>query len=160
MYQKKIMLTGSFGVGKTSLFNRFIHQVFDEVYQTTIGVKVDTKVVETALGEVKLAIWDVAGEVTQNKVPDTYWLGTKGVIYVIDLHRTSTFEHVAADLEYIKKMVPDVIIKIAANKKDLVTEARIKEVAEKYPIDIFTSAKTGENVEELFKNLAEVVLLK
>lgn len=74
MTSKKIILTGNFSVGKTSLFNRFINEQFDDKYITTIGVKVNKKTIEIDGEEIALVLWDVAGEVSQDKVPTSYFL--------------------------------------------------------------------------------------
>ena len=73
MISRKVILTGSFGVGKTSLFRRFISGTFSEKYITTIGVKVDKKVVEVHGQEVSILLWDIAGEVSQDKVPKSFF---------------------------------------------------------------------------------------
>ena len=57
MKQKKICLIGGFAVGKTSLVARFVKSIFSEKYHTTLGVKIDKKIVGTAAGKVKLMIW-------------------------------------------------------------------------------------------------------
>src|SRR6516225_5934643 len=62
MLQKKICMLGSFSVGKTSLVRRFVESIFDEQYQTTIGVKVDKKIVELAGKQITLVLWDIHGE--------------------------------------------------------------------------------------------------
>lgn len=156
MVSKKVILTGSFGVGKTSLFERFINNKFADKYLTTIGVKVGKKMVNTTQGEVSMLIWDIAGEVSQDKVPTSYFLGTSGIIYVFDVSRPSTFVNLASDVKYIRENNDFTHIKIVGNKKDLVTDQELEEIREKIelPIDLFTSAKTGENVEELFISLA------
>ena len=69
MISKKVILTGSFGVGKTSLFNRFIYQEFNDKYLTSIGVKVNKKQIKVEDKEVSLLVWDIAGEISQDKVP-------------------------------------------------------------------------------------------
>lgn len=156
MISKKIILTGSFGVGKTSLFNRFINNKFDEKYMTTIGVKVNKKSVNIEGKEVALLLWDIAGEITQDKVPTSYFLGAAGVIYVFDLSRPMTFQNIAKDLEYLKSILPYSVIRIVGNKRDLLSGEQIEEIKGQVPLewDTLTSAKTGENVEELFYNLA------
>ena len=156
MSSKKVILTGSFGVGKTSLFNQFIFSRFSDRYLTTIGVKVNKKVVNINGREVPLLIWDIAGEVAQDKVPNTYFLGASGIIYVFDLTRPLTYKNIKEDLEYLQDLLPGVLVKVVGNKKDLVDENEIIKVREDciLPIDIITSAKTGENVEALFNNLA------
>ncbi|MEY4903665.1 MAG: hypothetical protein RLZZ292_1480 [Bacteroidota bacterium] len=153
---KKVILTGSFAVGKTSLFNRFIYDQFDERYLTTIGVKVNKKAVVIDEKEVSILLWDIAGEISQDKVPVTYFLGTSGLIYVFDLTRPSTYANLASDIAYLQQKVPGAVIKVVANKRDLVTDEELEVVLGKLSIqpDIITSAKKGDNVEALFENMA------
>jgi len=157
---KKIILTGSFGVGKTSLFSRFIYSEFDEKYLTTIGVKVDKKTINIDDTILNIMLWDIAGEVAQDKVPLSYFLGTSGIIYVFDLTRPMTYNNIATDIEYLKNILPEAVIKIIGNKKDLVTDAHIESVISNLSVecDMTTSAKTGENVEQLFKDIGESLL--
>ena len=159
MTNKKVILTGSFGVGKTSLFNQFIYQEFTDKYLTTIGAKVNSKTVNTAKGEINLLVWDIAGEITQDKVPQSYFLGSSGVVYVVDLTRPRTFEAVTTDIAFLKNLLHETPILIVANKKDLVTAEEITELAKRMsiPWDYLTSAKTGENVEKMFIDLANKV---
>ncbi len=158
MLTKKVILTGGFGVGKSSLFERFINDTFSDKYLTTVGVKVDSKVVETSNGCIKLMVWDIAGEVAQEKVPETYWLGTSGVIYVSDLTRSKTLKNMESDISLIKAVLPDIVLKIVANKSDLVEQEHIDKVCQTYPVNIITSAKTGENVKSLFEGIAQSLI--
>lgn len=160
MISKKIILTGSFGVGKTSLFNQFIFNQFDDKYLTTIGVKVNKKNIEVDGEEVSLLVWDIAGEVSQDKVPHSYFLGASGIIYVFDLTRPSTYKNIQGDIDYLKEMVKGAEIRVVGNKSDLVSEGQISEIKAgiDHPWDIITSAKTGENVEELFQSLGKAFL--
>jgi len=157
---KKIILTGSFGVGKTSLFSRFIYSEFDEKYLTTIGVKVDKKTIDVKDTTLNIMLWDIAGEVAQDKVPLSYFLGTSGIIYVFDLTRPMTYNNISADIEYLQNILPEAAIKIIGNKKDLVTSAHIESVISNLSVecDMTTSAKTGENVEQLFQNIGEALV--
>lgn len=157
MISKKVILTGSFGVGKTSLFNKFLYNRFNEKYLTTIGVKVDKRTVNVDGSEVSMLLWDIAGEVSQDKVPHSYFLGASGIIYVFDLTRPSTFMNMATDIEYLKNLLPGVSVKIVGNKIDLVTPEQLKLVDAELPMpyDILTSAKTGDQVENLFYALGK-----
>ena len=156
------MLTGSFGVGKTSLFQKFIFNKFSERYLTTIGVVVNKKQIEVEGETLNILLWDVAGEVSQDKVPHSYLLGTSGIIYVFDLSRPMTFANIESDIAYLKSKVPGVSIKIVGNKVDLVTKEQLVDIQKQLaiPYDIVTSAKTGENVEELFQMLGRKILGK
>ena len=62
MIQRKVCLVGSFAVGKTSLLQRFVYSRFSDKYLTTVGVKIDRKIVPTFEGSVSLILWDLAGE--------------------------------------------------------------------------------------------------
>jgi len=160
MISKKVILTGSFGVGKTSLFNQFIYSKFSDKYLTTIGVKVNKKSIMIDGRELSLLIWDIAGEVSQDKVPTSFFLGASGIIYVFDLTRPSTYKKIKEDLEYLNKITKGAVIKIVGNKKDLVNDEQIAEVKGEIDVDwdIITSAKTGDNVNELFHSMGKELI--
>ncbi|HAS41922.1 MAG TPA: GTP-binding protein [Microscillaceae bacterium] len=161
---KKVILVGNFGVGKTSLVRRFVFQEFSDEYLTTLGVRIDKKVVELAGNIVNLILWDIAGEVTQTKVPVSYYLGAHGVIYVFDVQRPSSFENIEADLDYIRTKLPDAPICVIGNKKDLISAGELQKLSEQLAkqssveVSFFTSAKTGENVELMFAQIAQRML--
>jgi len=160
MISKKVILTGSFGVGKTSLFEQFLYSKFSKKYLTTIGVKVDKKVININGKDLSMIVWDIAGEVNQDKVPNSYFLGTSAIIYVFDVTRKSTYEGLESDINYLKKMLPNGITAIAGNKVDLVNDDFIDELKQSIPLpwNILTSAKTGQNVEELFQEIGTKLL--
>ena len=153
---KKVALLGHYGVGKSSLVRRFVHRKFSEQYTTTIGVSIEKKVVELAEATVSMIIWDIAGETSQSKVPDAYQLGTHGVIYVFDLTRPDTFRQLEEDVAILQNRLLNVPILLIGNKKDLLTEKTQQEIVDRLPLSPYAlcSAKTGENVEALFLELA------
>ncbi len=161
MISKKVILTGNFGVGKTSLFNRFVYDRFSDKYLTTIGVKVNKKVTHVDGEEVSILLWDIAGEVSQDKVPVSYFLGAAGIIYVFDLTRPLTYENMDRDIEHLRQLLPDSVIKIVGNKEDLLgSEDEIQQILSglNHECNLTTSAKTGRNVEELFQELGKDLL--
>lgn len=157
MISKKVILTGSFGVGKTSLFNQFIYNKFSDKYLTTIGVKVNKKIINVDGNDLSLLLWDIAGEVSQDKVPTSYFLGASGIIYVFDLTRPATFKNIDSDIQYLNKIVSGGVIKVVGNKLDLIDLQEKDSILEQIPydVDILTSAKTGENVEDMFSLLGK-----
>ncbi len=109
-----------------------------------------------------MIIWDIAGEVKQDKVPTSYFLGTSAIIYVFDVTRKSTYEDISEDISHLKEMLPRGIVSVVGNKIDLVEDTLITKLKEEIaiPWDILTSAKTGENVEALFIQIGEKILLQ
>ena len=119
MIQKKICMVGAFGVGKTSLVARYVHSIFSEKYHTTVGVKIDKKVVPTEAGDVTLVLWDLAGEDALTTVRPAQLRGSSGYILVVDGSRRKTLE-VAADLHArVTQAVGPVPFLCVINKADL-----------------------------------------
>lgn len=155
---KKIILCGSFGVGKTSLISRFVFQSFSATYKTTLGVKIDRKTIQ--LNEdlsVSMIIWDIGGEQTQQRIPESYYLGSSGAIYVFDVSRPSAFIQIETDLEILKHKLHQSPVVVVGNKTDLLDETSLEEIKHIIPVSthFFTSAKTGIHVEKVFYSLAE-----
>ncbi|MEM9326565.1 MAG: Rab family GTPase, partial [Bacteroidota bacterium] len=148
-----------FGVGKTSLIRRFVHQKFSDQYLTTIGVKVDRKEVEVEGQALTLMIWDIAGEANLSKVSQQYLLGAHGLIYCLDLSRRETFENLQEDLFELTKNLGDVPILILGNKADLLTQEEQLAITKEITLSVtLTSAKTGDNVDATFDEMARLLL--
>ena len=158
---KKVVLLGHFGVGKTSLFRRFIDDEFSEDYKVTLGVQIKKKVIEMEDGrELSMIIWDTEGHLNIEDTRKSYLLGSNAFIYVFDLTREETYQHLQEDMKYLAKHYPKVITKALGNKLDLVnekeTEKKLKEQQINY--DCLASAKTNKNVHDFFSDLAKEIL--
>ncbi len=163
MIQKKICMVGAFGVGKTSLVSRFVRSIFSEKYHTTVGVKIDKKVVVTETGEVTLVLWDLAGEDALTTVRPTHLRGSSGYILVLDGTRRGTLD-VALDLQRrVTETVGAVPFVCVINKADLrdsweLQQADVDELGRRGWAVIETSAKTGAAVEEMFSALTRAMM--
>ena len=164
-YVLKICLLGNGNVGKTSLVYRYIENRFSRDFKSTLGVNLLKKNV-TLEGEeyegksASIQIWDLGGQQAYRKLRKLYLEGSQGALIVFDVTDRQSFddleEWIESLIEIRGKGVPMIII---GNKIDLV-EARVisdevaTKYAEKYNAEIlFTSAATGEKVEESFKEL-------
>ncbi|WP_347174569.1 Rab family GTPase [Polaribacter uvawellassae] len=156
MISKKVLLVGNFGVGKTSLIRRFVLNEFSEDYISTIGVRVSSKIVELKGEQIKLLIWDVAGTSGNKKIPKAYFLGSSAAMYVFDLSREETYINLKSQVESVKELSGLKNIMVVGNKKDLLTSDEIKQIRQEISItvDLITSAKEDENVEDAFIELA------
>lgn len=155
---KKIVLLGHFGVGKTSLIQRFVHDTFSETYKVSIGVSVSKKIVHLdTLGDISLILWDIEGTDDLRKIRTSYLLGSHGFYYVFDVNRPSTFKNMNNDLQLLQELAPDCPIQIVGNKKDLLNDENASERRELEHLNynFLTSAKTGEKVEDSFIVMAK-----
>ena len=163
MIQKKICMLGSFSVGKTSLVRRFVATIFDEHYHTTIGVKIDKKIVQAEGGEVTLVLWDIHGEDVYQKIHMSYLRGMSGYLLVVDGTRRQTLEDALALNERVIQEAGKVPAVLVFNKSDLadkweIDSARESELTAAGWTIIRTSAKTGDSVEEVFAKLTAAML--
>jgi len=165
---KKVCLLGDFAVGKTSLVRRFVYERFDDRYLSTIGVKVSRKTVvlnqQNQLVDMGMILWDVAGSQEFNQLRASYLRGASGVVLVCDLTRPETFHHLPSYWDDLRQICPTAQVVLAANKEDL-TEMRRQSIAEieAYAANLhmpyyLTSAKSGDQVETLFRQLAQFML--
>ena len=162
MKQKKICLLGAFSVGKTSLIAQFVSSMFDEKYLTTVGVKVDKKVMAVGKEDLQLMIWDLAGEDDYSELQTNYLRGSAGYILVADGTRPRSLETMRSINFKAKSTLGNKPHVLALNKADLTDQWAlgddvISEVTDEFKT-FLTSAKTGQNVEELFRTLAEDML--
>lgn len=156
---KKVVIAGHFGVGKTSLIKRFVHEKFSDQYLTTIGVKIDKKSLEINGNTVSMILWDIAGEQSSSKIPKNYFMGAHGLLYVFDLSREETYQNLSDQIFEITKDNPKIQTIVLGNKSDLVNDALIEEIRSDTSLNFkITSAMTGDNVETSFQSLAENML--
>ena len=162
MQTAKICVIGEFAVGKTSTTERFVNNVFSDKYLTTVGVKIDTRTVNTSGGELKLVVWDVAGTDRFSEIEFAYTRGSAGFIIVADGTRAATLDgamRLHGDLVAAYGDVPFVAL---LNKSDLSDQWEIDDHAlDRSQVAgvnwIRASAKTGENVEQAIQSLAETI---
>jgi small GTP-binding protein len=165
MLQKKICMLGSFSVGKTSLVRRFVESIFSEAYQTSIGVKVDKKVVRANDEDVTLVLWDIHGEDVYQKIRMSYLRGMSGYLLVIDGTRRQTLDDALALNERVIQEAGKVPAILVFNKSDLADKWEIDSARESELMAagwniVRTSAKTGDSVEDVFSKLAAATLIE
>ena len=163
MIQKKICLYGTFAVGKTSLVARFVQSMFSDKYHTTVGVKIDKKVVQACGQDVTLVLWDLHGEDDFQSVRMSYFRGASGYLLVADGTRAATVERAVALQKGAEAAVGKLPFVFVLNKADLkeeweVGEDTIAQLAGNGWTVLKGSAKTGEGVEEAFRLLTEKML--
>lgn len=166
MITKKITMLGLWGVGKTSLVRQFVENVFDDNYLSTLGVKVDKKNVQVKQQEITLMLWDVAGLEDSFRMPLHYIKGSSAVILVLDRTRQESLTAALELVHLVKENIGDLPFVVMANKSDLacslsdddIEKAFFDDDSNKSVLWFSTSAKTGQNVELAFTELAKQLL--
>jgi small GTP-binding protein len=163
MLQKKICMLGSFAVGKTSLVRRFVESIYSDVYQTTVGVKIDKKNMKVDEKEISLVLWDIYGEDDYQKMRWTYLRGASGYLLVADGTRKTTLEKAVSLEQKVREEVGAIPFVLVINKSDLIRDWELDPALESQLAAngwgiLRSSAKTGEGVEESFSLLTRKML--
>ena len=84
----KVIIVGESGSGKTCLIQRYLNDEFTDNYSVTLGVEYHTKVVKVDNNiQVKLKIWDTAGQECFNSIVKSFYRNANVVILVYDISR-------------------------------------------------------------------------
>lgn len=161
-YSNKLILTGDYQVGKTSLIRRFIKNRFEKDYISTIGVQLSKKVILLSeKTKLNFIIWDIGGQSQFDLNRARFYNGANAAFVVVDRSRPNNLKSIEKWYNEIQKTLKRTIpVVIVGNKSDLVdeiviSEEEIKEVANKFGFHyILTSALTGENVNDAFLYIA------
>jgi len=152
-------MLGGFSVGKTSLVKRYVESIFSESYLTTVGVKIDKKVEQLPDRVVSLVLWDLAGEDDIGSLRMSYLRGSAGYVLVADGTRRSTLEVALALRERVEADYGAMPFVLLLNKSDLkeqwaINDAELEGFRQRGWWVRASSARTGEGVEDAFKDLA------
>lgn len=154
----KVVVAGDGNVGKTSLIRRYCEGKFGTSRVMTIGVDFQTQRVALPTGEVKLSIWDVAGQDRFQVVRAGFYRGARAVALVYDATVPETFDHLPRWRDEVVQAMPKARFIVVGNKIDLeptVPASTASEWAASIGAPhVLTSAATGEGVPELFHQLA------
>ena len=160
---KKICVLGSFAAGKSSLVRRYVENIFDERYLTTVGVKLEKKRLSIGLTEIEMILWDLAGDDELEQTKPSYFRSASGYVLVVDGCRAVTIQRALAMHCRAASISGPVPVVVACNKADLRHEWEVNDtdisqmVGNEWPC-VHTSAKTGQGVDDLFLTLARSML--
>ncbi|GAB6030966.1 Ras-protein Rab-2A [Chamberlinius hualienensis] len=166
-YLFKYIIIGDSGVGKSCLMRQFTDNRFQTDYETTIGLEFGSRVV-TLTGndgkrhQIKLQIWDTAGQEEFRSITRSYYRGSAGALLVYDVSKRETFNRLTKWLEDVRENShSSTVIMLIGNKSDLQSQRKVqKSEGESFAkankiIFIETSAKTACNVHQAFLHTAK-----
>ena len=162
----KILLLGDSTVGKTCFLLRYCDKRFQEAHLSTIGLDYRLKSMTLKNGKnIKLQIWDTAGQDRFRAITKNYYKGANGIILIYDVTNLQSYENVKNWISQIKEEAnPNVLIYLAGNKIDVGEEERVvkteegQKIADELNLPFYeTSAKNGLNVNEIFEDILEKI---
>jgi Ras-related protein Rab-2A len=166
-YLFKYIIIGDTGVGKSCLLLQFTDKRFQPVHDLTIGVEFGARMITIDGKQIKLQIWDTAGQESFRSITRSYYRGAAGALLVYDITQRHTFNHLTSWLEDARQhSTSNMVIMLIGNKCDLFARREVqKEEGEAFArehglIFMETSAKTAANVEEAFINTAREIYTK
>merc|ERR1712093_520067 len=163
-YLFKYIIIGDTGVGKSCLLLQFTDKRFRADHDLTIGVEFGARLVTIDGKQIKLQIWDTAGQESFRSITRSYYRGAAGALLVYDITRRETFNSLASWLDDARQHAnANMTIMLIGNKSDLthrraVTTEEGEAFAQEHGLVFMeTSAKTAHNVEEAFINTARKI---
>ena len=159
----KVLLLGDSTVGKTCILLKYTDKIFQETHMMTIGLDYRLKTMTLQSGkEVKLQIWDTAGQDRFRSITKNYYKGSHGIILIYDVTSLKTFENVKSWVSQIHEEISDkVVIYLVGNKIDMDDERKVQteegqKLAEELGVPfVETSAKSGVNIDNIFSDITE-----
>lgn len=166
-YLFKYIIIGDTGVGKSCLLLQFTDKRFQQVHDLTIGVEFGARMITIDNKQIKLQIWDTAGQESFRSITRSYYRGAAGALLVYDITRRDTFNHLTSWLDDARQHAnSNMTIMLIGNKCDLDARRAVSfEEGQQFAnehglVFLETSAKTAANVEEAFINTARKIYEK
>ncbi len=157
MIQKKVCMLGSSAVGKTSLVRHYVDGIFSDKYLTTLGVKIDKKQITVKEQDFQFMLWDIEGIDAFSGFKPRYMRGAAALILVTDCTRPQSYIDSLEILQQARKVTEAPAI-LVINKSDLRAEWNLEDqplfnIENEFIATLYTSAKTGESVEDVFETI-------
>ena len=161
----KVLLLGNSNVGKSSLFLRFVDDIWNDTFVPTIGVDFKIKTFEIDSKKIKMQIWDTAGQERFKNIIASYYRGAHGILLLYDVTDKDSFKNLSNWLIEIEKNASKNVLKVLiGNKSDLEDKRLVsynqgKEFADTYGLKFIEKKKKKNlNVNEAFETLGRELM--
>ena len=159
----KILLLGDACTDKSLFLLRYTDKTFQDVHMATIGLDYRLKTMKLKKGKnIKLQIWDTAGQDRFRAITKDYYKGSHGIILLYDVTNLQSFENIKSWIYQIREEAsPNVVIYLVGSKIDLEEERKVtkkdgEKLAEEFGLPFLeVSGKSGINVNEVFDDIVE-----
>ena len=166
-WQFNFVIVGDSGVGKSCIVLNFAEQRPRKQHQVTIACEFAARIVKVKGKEIKIQIWDTAGQENFRSITRSYYRSSVAAIVVYDVTKRATFDRIKDWMDEIKNNAHEkVTVILVGNKRDLKDNREVaREEGEKLARQIKvmfceTCAFELPSVENMFEALAEEVMMK
>ena len=164
-YSLKFIMVGNPGVGKSTLIEKYINNRFVSPNDITIGVEYNYKIVNIDDKKIKIELWDTAGQERFNSIVRSYYRNAIAVFVVYDISNRLSYNAIPRWIRILDEVDSNIKFKVLiGNKTDINTFVHVnklegEQVAKKFNFCAFyeTSAKNGQNIEDIFENLTKII---
>ncbi len=156
----KVVFLGDTSVGKSCLAVRFVRNDFFEFQEPTIGAAFLSKTMTYNNKRYKFEIWDTAGQERYRSLAPMYYRGARAAVIVYDITDEDSFKGAKSWIRELKKKTSNCLIILVGNKIDLKEKRKLNAhdvrdyARDTNIIYMESSAKSGENVDQIFTNIA------
>jgi small GTP-binding protein len=156
----RVVTIGEASVGKTSLITQLTESHFDPLVPATISANFRTWTQDLDSEMVELQIWDTAGQERFRALSPIYYRGAHAAVAVFSMAHASSMEALISVINTFFEVAPHAFVVVVGNKCDItdslhpVSREAAADFAREHGWPVFfTSARTGDGVRELFKEL-------
>uniref|UniRef100_A0A3Q0SUN0 Ras-related protein Rab-23 n=1 Tax=Amphilophus citrinellus TaxID=61819 RepID=A0A3Q0SUN0_AMPCI len=122
----KVVVVGNGAVGKSSMIQRYCKGIFTKDYKKTIGVDFLERQILVNDEEVRLMLWDTAGQEEFDAITKAYYRGAQACVLVFSTTDRDSFQAIDSWKEKVEAEVGDIPTVLVQNKIDLLEETVIK----------------------------------
>ncbi|KAK3736345.1 hypothetical protein QZH41_020797 [Actinostola sp. cb2023] len=160
----KVVVVGNGAVGKSSMIQRYCKGIFTKDYKKTIGVDFLERQISINGEDVRLMLWDTAGQEEFDAITKAYYRGAQAcalVFSTVDRDSVDCIEKWKSKVEVECGTIPMVIVQ---NKIDLIDQAVVQpeeaeSLAKKLRLKFYrTSVKEDLNVSDVFQYLTDTYI--
>ena len=148
----RIITLGDSGVGKTSIINRYVKNIFNDNNPSTVGVSFAIKELYINKQKIRLKLIDTCGQERYKALTNAYLKNTDVCFFIFALNDRDSFDNIKMwmDLFYQNHKINEIPSILIGNKSDLESDIEdniINEFAQNTNIEfIKTSAKEKINI--------------
>eukprot|EP00055_Hartaetosiga_balthica_P009966 m.41035 g.41035 ORF g.41035 m.41035 type:complete len:225 (+) comp6972_c1_seq1:162-836(+) len=158
----KVLIVGNGAVGKSSMIQRYCKGIFTQEYKKTIGVDFLEKKLSVDGEELRLMIWDTAGQEEFDSLTKTYYRDAEACVVAFSTIDRASFENVESWISKVEVEVGRIPMVLIQNKVDLLDQAEMTKeeaegLADKVKLKFFrTSVLEDHNINQVFQYLGDL----